>query len=86
MYRLVLHGESHSEEKIKTIDDLNFYQFISSTEKRRTAQDIVCFIYSLNKEHLHAHLCHHDKGKYQWKEVQRTIKNWRKEREFIEVN
>lgn len=26
MYRLVLHGESHSEEKIKTIDDLNFSQ------------------------------------------------------------
>ncbi|MDD1401132.1 AAA family ATPase [Limosilactobacillus reuteri] len=85
MYRLVLHGESHSEEKIKTIDDLNFYPFISSTEKRRTAQDIVCFMYSLNKAHLHAHLCYHNNGE-QWETIQKAIKSWRKERGFIEVS
>lgn len=82
MYRLVLHGESHYEEKMRTIDDLNFFRFISPSEKRETAQDIVCFIYSLNKAHLRAHLCHNSNNR--WEEVQRVIKKWRIERGFKE--
>lgn len=81
MYRLVLHGESHSKEKIQTIDDLNFTQFISATEKRKTAQDIVCLMYSLNRAHLHAHLCN-DENADNWEEVQSVIESWRQEREF----
>lgn len=57
MYRLVLHGESHYEEQIKSIhNDLCFYDFISEDEKRRTAKDILCFMYKLNKEHIHAYI------------------------------
>ena len=56
MYRLVLHGGSHKEEYVKSMNDLNFFTLISEKEKERTAKDILCFIYCLNKPHLLAHL------------------------------
>ena len=56
MYRLVLNGGSHKEEQIRAMSDLNFFSYIAETEKRRTARDILCFIYLLNKQHLLAHL------------------------------
>lgn len=57
MYRLVLHGESHYEEQVYSLhDDTNFYQFISEDEKRRTAKDILCFMYCLNPYHINAYL------------------------------
>lgn len=34
----------------------NFFSFISDSEKQRTARDILCLIYLLNKQHLLAHL------------------------------
>lgn len=56
MYRLVLHGGSHKEEQIKTMNDFNFFSLISESEKQRTAKDVLCFIYLLNKRHLLEHL------------------------------
>ena len=56
MYRLLLHGGSHKEEEIKTMKDYRFFSLISETEKRRTAKDILCFMYLLNKEHVVIHL------------------------------
>ena len=56
MYRLVLHGGSHREEQIKTMKDFNFYSIISDDEKKRTAVDVLCFIYLLNKKHILEHL------------------------------
>lgn len=56
MYRLVLHGGSHKEEQIKTMSDYRFFSLISEEEKMRTAKDILCFIYLLNKRHLLEHL------------------------------
>lgn len=56
MYRLVLHGGSHKEEQIKTMNDFHFFSLISDVEKKRTAKDILCFIYLLNKRHLLEHL------------------------------
>lgn len=56
MYRLVLHGGSHKHEQIKAMKDLSFFSLISENEKRRTARDILCFIYLLNERHLLAHL------------------------------
>ena len=38
------------------MSDLNFFSHISDVEKQRTARDILCFIYLLNKQHLLAHL------------------------------
>lgn len=57
MYRLVLNGESHSEERVRTLmDDNDFLEMLSITEKQRTAKDIICFIYLLNPNHVRAHL------------------------------
>lgn len=50
MYRLVLNGESHSEEKVKSLDD--FYTGISHEEKVRTAKDVLCFLYLINELHV----------------------------------
>ncbi|MBC6308770.1 AAA family ATPase [Listeria sp. FSL L7-1582] len=72
MYRLILHGESHSEEHIKSLQDLNFYSTVSSAEKQRTAKDILCLIYVLNSQHLKAHF-----KKYDSKETPiPMIENW----------
>lgn len=56
MYRLVLHGGSHKEEQVKAMSDLNFFSLISDAEKKRTARDVLCYIYLLNKQHLLSHL------------------------------
>ncbi|WP_339827740.1 hypothetical protein [Phascolarctobacterium sp.] len=56
MYRLVLHSGSHREEQIKSMNDFNFFSLISDTEKKRTAKDVLCFIYLLNERHLLEHL------------------------------
>lgn len=57
MYRLVLHGESHYEERVYSLrDDTNFYRFVSDNEKKRTAKDILCFMYLLNPAHVQSYL------------------------------
>lgn len=57
MYRLVLHGESHYAERVYSLrDDTNFYNFVSEDEKKRTAKDILCFMYLLNAAHIQAYL------------------------------
>nr|DAJ91366.1 MAG TPA: AAA domain protein [Caudoviricetes sp.] len=56
MYRLVLHGESHFEEYLKGAPETSFFTHLSATEKQRTAQNILCFIFLLNKAHILAHL------------------------------
>lgn len=57
MYRLVLNGESHSEERIRTLmDDNDFLEMFSIEEKQQTAKDIICFIYLLNRNHVRSHL------------------------------
>lgn len=56
MYRLVLHGGSHREEQIKAMKDFQFFSLISEAEKKRTAKDVLCFIYMLNGRHLLEHL------------------------------
>ena len=57
MYRLVLHGESHYEEQVYSLNNnSNFFEFISDNEKQRTAKDILCFMYCLNPYHIRAYL------------------------------
>lgn len=56
MYRLVLNTGSHMEEKVKTIDDMNFFDYISDMDKQRTARDVICFLYKINPLHVKAHL------------------------------
>ena len=61
MCRLVLHGESHFKERIYSLqDNTNFFMFISDTEKQRTAREILCFMFILNKPHIIACLENND--------------------------
>lgn len=53
MYRLILHGESHYETQISSMhNDLDFLDYISETEKQRTARDLLCMLYKLNPIHI----------------------------------
>jgi len=56
MYRLVLNNESHFYENIQGAPETSFFSLLSSSEKQRTARDILCFIYHLNKEHVLSHM------------------------------
>ena len=71
MYRIVLNGGSHKEEQVQSMG-LDFLSLISEKEKRRTAQEILCFIYLLNKSHMLAHLGDVEATLNAWCE---TIKN-----------
>lgn len=56
MYRLVLNGESHFEERARRIPEMDWYNFIDRGEKVRTAQDVLVFLYLLNPSHIEAHI------------------------------
>lgn len=56
MYRFVLNGESHFMESIQGAPEMSFFGHLSSDEKKRTAKDILCFMYRLNKAHVLSHL------------------------------
>ena len=68
MYRIVLNNGSHRQEQVASME-VNFFSVISESEKRRTAKEIICFIYLLNKEHVLAHL--RDLG-----DVSTTLDTW----------
>lgn len=69
MYRLVLNGDSHMQERTNSLDDMDFLCFLSDEERRRTAQEVICFIYLLNKRHVLAHL----EGK---QNIETNIQKW----------
>ena len=57
MYRLLLHGDSHYEEQVKSLyDNMNFNGHISPEEKQRVSKDVLCLIYLLNPHHIIAYL------------------------------
>ncbi len=56
MYRLVLNNESHFMENIQGAPEGSFFSHLSSSEKQRTAKDVLCFIFSLNKVHVLSHV------------------------------
>lgn len=65
MYRLVLNNESHSEEKMKSKPESNFYEFVSTAEKNRTSKDILSFMFLIEPNHI----------KLQFKENQDAVEN-----------
>ena len=69
MYRLVLNGDSHMEERTVGLEDVDYVDFLSDKERQRTAREVICFIYLLNNRHVLAHL----EGK---KDVQNNINKW----------
>jgi len=56
MYRLVLHSESHFEERTKGLIDRNFVESISPEEKIQTAKAMLVLLYTLNPLHVELHL------------------------------
>lgn len=56
MYRLVLHGGSHNEERVKNMVSDDFFDYISGAEKIRTAKEILVFLYLLDEQHILEHL------------------------------
>lgn len=56
MYRFVLHGGSHNDDRVKTLNDVNFFDYISGEEKQKTAKEIISFLYLLNSIHINRHL------------------------------
>lgn len=56
MYRLVLNGDSHMQERTNSMEDMDYLEFLSDDERRRTAQEVICFIYLLCPTHILAHL------------------------------
>ncbi|MCE5343166.1 MAG: AAA family ATPase, partial [Eubacteriales bacterium] len=56
MYRLILNGESHMYERIKSLSDPSFASYMTYEAKQKTAKDILCLIYLLNRAHIEAHL------------------------------
>ena len=69
MYRLILNNGSHKLDQTKSMYDMNFFAVISESEKQRTAKEILCFIYLLNKKHL---LCHLDG----FRDVEQNLTQW----------
>lgn len=55
MYRLVLNGDSHLKDNVRSMDDLNFFATKPTEEKQRIARDILCLIYKLDYLHLECH-------------------------------
>lgn len=56
MYRLVLNGQSHMQDRISMVKDYNFTPILSSDEMQKTARAILCFMYLLQKHHVLSHL------------------------------
>lgn len=55
MFKLLLNGESHMEERTKSLNDLNFFECISFREKQNIARALLSFLYLMNKQHIESH-------------------------------
>ena len=80
-YRLILNEGSHKENDVKSMEDMNFFDKISTKEKRRSAQHILCLLWLLNEPHVLAHftnICNQNDG-IKFDEVKNNLKQWKKE-------
>ena len=55
MYRIVLNEGSHRYDQTRNMQ-MDFLSLISEPDRRRTAKEILCFMYLLNQPHVRAHL------------------------------
>lgn len=69
MYRLVLNGDSHMEERTNGLEDIDYLEYLGDEERQRTAQEVICFLYLLNDRHVLAHL----EGK---RNIKENIQKW----------
>ena len=52
--RLVLNSESHTEESVSTFGGL--FRYYSPEEKKRTAMELLLFLFYVNRDHVKAYL------------------------------
>ena len=72
MYRIVLNEGSHRLDQTRNMQ-MDFFAMISEPDRRRTAKEILCFMYLLNKPHMKAHLGDRNCGVIEsWCEQART--------------
>lgn len=57
------------EERTKGLESMDYLDLLDDEQRRRTAQEVICFLYLLNEQHVLAHL----DG---MKDVKKTIKQW----------
>lgn len=77
MYRLILHGESHEQESVHSFEGVAFPELFTVEERRRTAQDVLCLMYSLQKTHVIRHLCYgFESGGQRKNDVLQTLDEW----------
>ena len=69
LYRLVLHGSSHMEERVQSLETLDLSAYLSEETLQRTAKDMICLLYSLNDLHVLTYLG-------STKDAQSTINSW----------
>lgn len=79
LYRLVLHNESHTQEKIISGKNLEFFEYVSPKEKKMTAKGVICLLYCLNKYHVINYLISRDN-------VEEKIENWLIEIKTLKVS
>lgn len=72
MYGLILNEESHTKNKIKFMQNMEFQPTYSAEEKQKIAKSILCLIYLLVPDHLRAHLAEE-------KDLEENITKWRAE-------
>ena len=82
MYRLVLHGGSHSEERIHSMISEDFFDYISSEEKKRTAKEILVFLYLMDKQHVLEHLKKDTDGA-NLPDVSTDLESWKNEIQLL---
>lgn len=56
LYRLVLNGGSHMEERVQSLETLDLDAYLSKETLQRTAKDILCLLFCLNSVHIKTHL------------------------------
>lgn len=78
MYRLFLNEGSHTEESARSLDDGLFFSYLSDDDKRKVAQDVICFLYELNSLHVLKYLRKGD-------EKEMIIQGWIEERIKLKI-
>lgn len=78
MYRLVLHSESHFLERTKGLIDRGFIEAFSTSEKVKTAKDILILLYTLNPLHVEIHLNKEEDDFFSLKRKVEQIEMWGK--------
>lgn len=75
LFRLILNNESHHEDDYKGVTDKDVMNYLTLTEKIKTAKFVILFLYKLDKLHVLKHLSRYNAID----ETNSIIVNWEQE-------